>query len=314
MDEWKCWDLITLDILYAYCRGPKPTLEARRLNAYSRRRKLPILNLFLSPSTCLRLLLVLILLICLFVEMEAVRLRVQVRVTAARKKEEGKAKEKEGVSSSAPKAVSKGVTKRKGDGKDDRPSKKAFVTLGEKLPKKSSPPKPKHGASKRLITTSGPVAQDPDRRFFTHKDYALEMVGSIIRDKDVDRCAEQGMEELGVSGLFDLAWICLIADGYPVLQALVPMKALQDRGVAKEGVITYLHKCIKNLTDGQEQYKSALRTLNQEVKELKEKLEEEGCQKKKEQEAKETVEKQLAALLGQVEMAKADTVKKFRAS
>ena len=325
MDEWKCWDLITLDILYAYCRGPEPTLEARRLNAYSRRRKLPILNLFLSPSTCLRLLLVLILLICLFVEMEAVRLRVQVRVTAARKKEEGKAKEKEGVSSSAPKAVSKGVTKRKGDGKDDRPSKKAFVTLGEKLPKKSSPPKPKHGASKRLITTSGPVAQDPDRRFFTHKDYALEMVGSIIRDKDVDRCAEQGMEELGVSGLFDLARICfflcsfihslcLIADGYPVLQALVPMKALQDRGVAKEGVITYLHKCIKNLTDGQEQYKSARRTLNQEVKELKEKLEEEGRQKKKEQEAKEMVEKQLAALLGQVEMAKADTVKKFRAS
>ena len=246
--------------------------------------------------------------------MEAVRLRVQVRVTATRKKEEGKAKEKEGVSSSAPKAVSKGVTKRKGDGKDDRPSKKAFVTLGEKLPKKSSPPKPKHGASKRLITTSGPVAQDPDRRFFTHKDYALEMVGSIIRDKDVDRCAEQGMEELGVSGLFDLAWICLIADGYPVLQALVPMKALQDRGVAKEGVITYLHKCIKNLTDGQEQYKSALRTLNQEVKELKEKLEEEGRQKKKEQEAKEMVEKQLAALLGQVEIAKADTVKKFRAS
>ena len=30
------------------------------------------------------------------------------------------------------------------------------------------------------------------------------------------------------------------------------MKALQDRGVAKEGVITCLHKRIKNLTDGQE--------------------------------------------------------------
>ena len=40
------------------------------------------------------------------------------------------------------------------------------------------------------------------------------------------------------------------------------MKALQDRGVAKEGVITRLHKRIKNLTDGQEQYKSALRTGN----------------------------------------------------
>ena len=40
------------------------------------------------------------------------------------------------------------------------------------------------------------------------------------------------------------------------------MKALQDKGVAKEGVITRLHKHIKNLTDGQEQYKSALRTGN----------------------------------------------------
>ena len=69
------------------------------------------------------------------------------------------------------------------------------------------------------------------------------------------------------------------------------MKALQDRGVAKEGVITRLHKRIKNMTDGQKQYKEALQTLNQEVKELREKLEEEGRQKKKEQEAKETAEK-----------------------
>ena len=30
------------------------------------------------------------------------------------------------------------------------------------------------------------------------------------------------------------------------------MKALQDRGAAKEGVITRLHKRIKNLTDRQE--------------------------------------------------------------
>ena len=54
------------------------------------------------------------------------------------------------------------------------------------------------------------------------------------------------------------------------------MKVLQDRGIAKEGVITRLHKHITNLTDRQEQYKEALRTLNQEVKELREKLEEEG--------------------------------------
>ena len=68
------------------------------------------------------------------------------------------------------------------------------------------------------------------------------------------------------------------------------------------------------MIDGQEQYKSALRTLNQEVKELKEKLEEEGHQRKKDLEAKETVEKELATLLGQVETAKADVVKEFKDS
>ena len=55
------------------------------------------------------------------------------------------------------------------------------------------------------------------------------------------------------------------------------MKALQDRGVAKEGLIARLHKRIKILTNEQEQYKGAVRTLNQEVKDLREKLEEEGC-------------------------------------
>ena len=225
--------------------------------------------------------------------MEATKLWAQVREAAACKKKEN-AKGKEGASSSTPKAVCKGATKRKGDGKDDCLSKKVSVTPGEKLPKKPSPPKPKHGVSKGLMTTFGPVTQDPQRRFLTHKDYALEMMETIIRDKDVDLCAEETMEELGVLGLFYLArvrfflcfsiysFLCLIVDSYPVLQVLVHMKALQDRGVAKEGVITRLHKRIKNLTDGQEQYKSALRTLNQEVMELKGKLEEEGRQKRKE--------------------------------
>ena len=41
-------------------------------------------------------------------------------------------------------------------------------------------------------------------------------------------------------------------------------------------MIARQQKRIKNMTDGQEQYKSALRSLNQEVKDLKEKKEEEG--------------------------------------
>ena len=39
---------------------------------------------------------------------------------------------------------------------------------------------------------------------------------------------------------------------------MVRMKVLQDRGIAKEGVITRLHKRIKNMTDEQKQYKEAL--------------------------------------------------------
>ena len=91
------------------------------------------------------------------------------------------------------------------------------------------------------------------------------------------------------------------------------MKALQDRSVAQEGVISRLYKRNETLIDEQEQYKGALRTLNTEVKELREKLEKKGCQKKK-QEAKAMVEKELTTLLGQVEMARADVVKEFKAS
>ena len=92
------------------------------------------------------------------------------------------------------------------------------------------------------------------------------------------------------------------------------MKALQVKCVANEGVIARQQMCIKNMTNWQEQYKSALRSFNQEVKELKEKLEEEGRQQKKDLEAKETAEKELATLLGQVETAKIDAVKEFKDS
>ena len=60
------------------------------------------------------------------------------------------------------------------------------------------------------------------------------------------------------------------------------MKALQDRTVVKEGVISSLHKCNEILTNEQAQYKDALRTLNKEVTKLKENLKEEASQRKKE--------------------------------
>ena len=79
-------------------------------------------------------------------------------------------------------------------------------------------------------------------------------------------------------------------------------------------MIAHLHKRNGNLTDEQEQYKGAFRTFNTEVNELREKMEEEGRQKKKEQEVIATVEKELTALLRQVETAKANAMKEFKTS
>ena len=115
------------------------------------------------------------------------------RAATARKKVE---KGKEGVSSSASKVIEKGASKRKADGKDDRPSKKASITFGEKQLKKSSPPKPSHGTNKGLMTSLGPVTQG-DRRLLTHKGYTDEMVELIIKQTDVDPCANQETEDLG---------------------------------------------------------------------------------------------------------------------
>ena len=65
---------------------------------------------------------------------------------------------------------------------------------------------------------------------------------------------------------------------------------------------------------GKNNIRVPFRTLNQEMKELREKLKEKGHQKKKVQEAKEAAEKEFTALLDQVETAKANAMKEFRAS
>jgi len=131
--------------------------------------------------------------------------RQRVRATVACKKE--KEKTQVGESSLALKAIGKGAAKRKANGKDECPSNKVSVILGEKLPKKLSPPK--HGASKGLITTLGPVTQDSEHCLLTHKDYAVEMFESIIKDKDVDPCVGQATGELGDLGLYDLGRVSI---------------------------------------------------------------------------------------------------------
>lgn len=128
----------------------------------------------------------------------------KVRATVACKKEEEKqAKLKEGTSSLVPKIVKKGSAKRKPDEKDDHPSKKVVVAPRD-ASKKKSPLKPSHGAGKGLMTSTSFIAEG-SRRLLTHKEYAVETVGSIIRPTDVEPCAEQGTEKLGASALFDLS-------------------------------------------------------------------------------------------------------------
>ena len=135
---------------------------ARRLNAYSHRRKLHLLLLVLFIRVCLPNV------IMSFAEMEAARQRVLVRAKAAHKK---------------------GAPKRKADGKDDHPSKKPSVTPREKQLKKPSPPNPSHGTGKGLMTLTGSITQRP-RLFLMHKGYTVETVESIIKQTDVDPYAE----------------------------------------------------------------------------------------------------------------------------
>ena len=117
--------------------------------------------------------------------MEVARQRALVLTSAATRK-----KEKEGASTSAPKVVKKGSLKRKNEGKANRPLKKGSVILVGNKQKKLSPSKPNHGASKGLMTTTGPVTQGTVRCLLTHKEHAVEMVESIIKDADLDPCAE----------------------------------------------------------------------------------------------------------------------------
>ena len=112
--------------------------------------------------------------------MEAARQRV--RAAAARKKEEER-KAKEGASLSTPKAVAKGSAKRKADGKDDHPSKKATITPGDEHVKGSSP-KSSRGTTKGVMTSSGPIIEGP-RHLLTHKDYAIEGVESLVKPTDI---------------------------------------------------------------------------------------------------------------------------------
>ena len=92
---------------------------------------------------------------------------------------------------------------------------------------------------KGMMTSTGPIVEGPCR-LLTHKDFVIEEVESLIKPTDVKPCAELGMEELGLSALFDLTRVSLLSwlilfRRFPFIdlrmylfQALVRVKALQD--------------------------------------------------------------------------------------
>ena len=126
--------------------------------------------------------------------MEVARQKALVKTSTAMHKQ----KEKEETSTSTPKVIGKGSSKRKNEGQDDYPLKKGLVILmGDKQSKKSSPPKTSHGAGKGLTTATGPITQGTIHHLLTHKEYAIEMVKSIIKETDLDPCAKQTIKDLG---------------------------------------------------------------------------------------------------------------------
>ena len=129
-----------------------------------------------------------------------------IRATAARQKAEKKAQEAGGEASSTPKVPTM-QAKRKPDGSDRRPTKKAAVTPSSI--KEKSPPKPSHSVGKGLMTSLGPVNEGLCR-LLTHKNYAVEEVKSFVKPADIEPCDQLGTEDLEASALFDLTRVCLL--------------------------------------------------------------------------------------------------------
>ena len=112
---------------------------------------------------------------------------------------------------STPKTVTK-QAKRKPDGSDGHPSKKATVTPGDGAAKEKSPLKPSYGAGKRVMTSSSPVNEGPCH-LLIHKDYAVGEVMSFIKPTNIEPCDLLGMEDLRASTFFDLTRVCLLPFG-----------------------------------------------------------------------------------------------------
>ena len=85
------------------------------------------------------------------------------------------------------------------------------------------------------------------------------------------------------------------------------IKALHDRCVAKEGVVTRVRKHNTNLLNQQAQYKEAVRLLNKELQEVKEKLTEVSGQNDK-------LQGEVTALGEKLQTAETDAIRDFKVS
>ena len=85
------------------------------------------------------------------------------------------------------------------------------------------------------------------------------------------------------------------------------VKAFQDRCITKEGVVTRVRKHNANLINEQGQYKNAVRTLNQELKEVREKLVEADRQNDK-------LKEEVTDLGQRLQTAGVDAVRDFKAT
>ena len=59
------------------------------------------------------------------------------------------------------------------------------------------------------MSAQGPINFGLIQRLVSHREYAVEMVNSIIKDTDLDKCGEHATKDLGVSSFFDLARISI---------------------------------------------------------------------------------------------------------
>lgn len=58
------------------------------------------------------------------------------------------------------------------------------------------------------MTGKGHVLLGTVRRLLTYKEHTIEMVVSIIKEMDLDPCANQTTKDLGASGLLDFSRVC----------------------------------------------------------------------------------------------------------